>query len=61
MNDLETKILQEFENLYTGIPADGEMICRDIANKMGLDFDYVADVVYINRYGDMDNSDKGEE
>ena len=48
-------ILAEFEKRYQGIPSDTENICKEIAEKFGLDVEETTDYVYIHRYEETDD------
>jgi hypothetical protein len=47
-------ILAEFEKRYKGDPSQTENICKEIADKFGLDVEETTDYVYINRYNEND-------
>lgn len=43
-------LLLEFEKRYNGDASETMAICEGIAKDFGMDVDFVADHVYINRY-----------
>ena len=43
-------LLVEFEKRYNGNVRETMDICTAIANENGLDVDFVADYIYVNRY-----------
>ena len=51
-NETTNKIMSHFNKLkrHNGDVKETESICADIAQKMGLDYEFVLDTVDMNRY-----------